>query len=206
MTSLKQIKSLKNFLVNPVKTYINNGEFRRNRRYAHYYEYMNLKEYTILYECREGKSMTGNAYALYNYICSDKRYSKFNHIWVVDSNEKKVKFEEENKFKKTRFVVIHSREYLKALASSKYLINNSTFPSYFQSKEGQIYINTWHGTPLKHMGKDIVEEPLSTRNITRNFVHADYLVMPNRYTTDIFKRAYYIDGIYEGEIIRISKS
>lgn len=201
MSSLKNIKSLRNFIVNPIKTYIESGEFRRNRRYAHYYENMKLKKYTILYECREGKSMTGNAYAIYNYMCSEKMYNRFNHIWVVDCEEKKIKLEKENKCNKTSFVVIHSREYLKALASSKYLINNSTFPSYFQSKKGQIYINTWHGTPLKYMGKDIIDEPLSTKNITRNFVHTDYLVMPNRYTIDIFKKAYYIDGIYEGKII-----
>lgn len=39
--------------------------------------------------------------------------------------------------------------YVEALASCKYLINNVTFPQYFIKREGQIYINTWHGTPLK---------------------------------------------------------
>ncbi|MFR4319513.1 MAG: CDP-glycerol glycerophosphotransferase family protein [Eubacterium sp.] len=33
-------------------------------------------------------------------------------------------------------------------------MNNSTFPACFTRKEGQIYINTWHGI-LKLMGYDM---------------------------------------------------
>ena len=54
-----------------------------------------------------------------------------------------------------RFVKYKSKEYCKELATVKYLVNNVSFPSYFLKREGQVLIDTWHGTPLKNMGFDI---------------------------------------------------
>ena len=56
---------------------------------------------------------------------------------------------------RVRFVEIRSPEYFKALATSKYLMNNSTFPQEFAKRPEQVYLNTWHGVPLKHMGYDM---------------------------------------------------
>lgn len=55
-------------------------------------------------------------------------------------------------FENVNIVVYASDDYMRLLASAKYLINDATFPNYWIKKEGQVYINTWHGTPLKAMG------------------------------------------------------
>ena len=48
----------------------------------------------------------------------------------------------------------YSAEWYRALGTSKYLVNNNTFPVFFRKKTGQIYLQTWHGTPLKRIGFD----------------------------------------------------
>jgi CDP-glycerol glycerophosphotransferase len=48
----------------------------------------------------------------------------------------------------------YSEEWYRALGRSKYLVNNNTFPVFFRKKPGQVYLQTWHGTPLKRIGFD----------------------------------------------------
>src|SRR5699024_4323899 len=89
------------------------------------------------------------------------------------------------------------------LSSAKYILNNSTFPAYFTKKENQIYVNTWHGTPIKAMGLDVDDNLLGSQNIIKNFLSSDILVSPNRHTTEIFKRAFSLDGLYNGNLLEI---
>ena len=49
---------------------------------------------------------------------------------------------------KVELVDIADFKYVKVLATSKYLINNSSFPAYFIRRDEQVYLQTWHGTPL----------------------------------------------------------
>lgn len=63
-----------------------------------------------------------------------------------------------------------------------------------------MYIQTWHGTPLKRLANDmkVVRMPgTTTANYKKNFYvkhHVgDRLVSPNRYSSDIFKSAFWMD-------------
>lgn len=90
--------------------------------------------------------------------------------------------------------------WLRALATSKVLVNNTNFPGFFRKRDGQTYIQTWHGTPLKRLGKDIVDVvPTGSylRMMDREASYWDYLVSPSPYCTDIFPRTF---G-YQGEIL-----
>ena len=55
----------------------------------------------------------------------------------------------------------------------------------------QVYVNTWHGAPLKHMGYDMPEGGVLSRNIIRNFLNADYLLSANAFMTDTMYRSAY---------------
>lgn len=75
------------------------------------------------------------------------------------------------------------------------------FQSFYIPKSGQIYINTWHGTPLKHMGFDMPGNPAHSQNVLRNFLSTDYILSPNPHTTKVFTESYKLKGLYEGTII-----
>lgn len=191
------------FVAKPLANVVANKEIRLKHRYSQYYETLPIAKKTILFEARDGQSFTGNPYALYQAMINDARFDDYHFYWVYKEefnlDELKKNF---LKTKNTSFVVRDSDEYIRCLASCQYVITNSTFRNFYVKKEGQVYINTWHGTPLKKMGYDLFEEnPFSIQNVARNLLMTDYLVSPNEQTTDMFLKSYKLNGLYQGTII-----
>ncbi|TSI13938.1 CDP-glycerol glycerophosphotransferase family protein [Brevibacterium aurantiacum] len=60
-------------------------------------------------------------------------------------------------------VVGGSEEWMRSLSTSEVLVNNNNFPHYFKKADGQKYIQTWHGTPLKRIGNHVPGANLSLR-------------------------------------------
>ena len=102
---------------------------------------------------------------------------------------------------RVKTVVCNSFQYYKLLATAGYLFTDSTFPRRFIKREGQIYVNTWHGTPLKKMGKDVPGGAHVIGNIQRNFLMCDYLCLPNPYTKAIFRKAYNLENLFSGNYV-----
>lgn len=61
----------------------------------------------------------------------------------------------------TRTVITHSAEFVELLHRAEYLVNSAHFPHYFRKREGQTYIQTWHGTPLKKIANHVPATSLS---------------------------------------------
>ncbi len=91
-----------------------------------------------------------------------------------------------------------SEQWYRALGSSKYLVNNNNWPKLFSKADEQIYLQTWHGTPLKRIGHDIHRILFSYRNyldtMDREAARWDYLISPNAFSTEIFPRAFAYPG------------
>ncbi|WP_066258927.1 CDP-glycerol glycerophosphotransferase family protein [Neobacillus drentensis] len=199
---IKVLKRRVKFIIDPIYNFFAKANHRINYQYTRYYKDLAIIDKTILYESRDGRSLTDSPYAIFKYLLSNPAYKDYQHIWSVSSFEDlDVVIAQYKDFANVTFVKRNSKEYLKALATSKYLINNSTFQSFFIRKSEQIYINTWHGTPLKSMGFDIPGNPSLSQNVVRNFLSADFLISPNEHTTNMFLDSYKLKGIYTGEII-----
>ena len=50
-------------------------------------------------------------------------------------------------------VLRHSRAWLDVLGSARYLVNNDVFPDYFRKRPGQLYVQTWHGSPIRRLAR-----------------------------------------------------
>lgn len=170
--------------------------FRRRVLYSEFYETLPLRNKTILYESFNGRSMSCNPLAIFEYLLKKEEFSDWHHIWVLN-NIKDVPKRFLN-IRNISFIEYQSDAYLRALVESEFLINNATFPTYFIRREGQKYLNTWHGTPIKFMGKDIKGEFFSHTNTARNFLQASHLVTPNRHTTDVLIKRYDIESLFSG--------
>ncbi len=48
-------------------------------------------------------------------------------------------------------------------ARATYFVNNVNFPPAYVKRPGQIHIQTWHGTPLKHIGIDVMDRAAATK-------------------------------------------
>lgn len=198
----KILKRKFKFVAEPVVSYVKKDNIRRSMNYTKYYNSLKVEEDTIFYESRDGKSISDSPFAIFQALLTNDKYKHFKHIWSVSNpNELSQVIEEYSNYPNVQFVKRNSKEYLKYLASSKYLINNSTFQPFFTPKDEQVYINTWHGTPLKKMGYDIPGNPSGARNVVRNFLSSDYLLSPNAHTTDMYLKSFKLDGLYSGKII-----
>lgn len=199
---IKIAKRKINFVRQPLQNTLFKPEYRRNQEYRNFYENTPIEENTILYESRDGKSITDNPYAIFKFLLNNSEYSQLKHIWSVQSTEElKEVINQYQNYTNVSFVVRNTKEYMKALATSKYLINNATFQPFLISREEQIYINTWHGTPLKTMGFNIPGNPSGSKNVVRNFLNTDYLISPNAHTTEMYTDSYKMSGLYSGSII-----
>lgn len=184
------------------KDFLQNGWKRRNARYAHFYNSTPIVDKVVLYESFWGRGMLCGPYALFLQMINDPQYADFEHIWVLDDpNEYTESLGHFQSFSNVRFVKYMSKEYLKALCEAKYLVNNAAFPSFYTKRDGQIYIHTWHGIPLKKLGFDLSDGIKQTHNAIRNFLQVDYLISANPFLTEIYRHTYKLDGIFKGSII-----
>ena len=158
---------------------------------------------SVLYESFSGNGMLCNPEAIFRKLLASPDLAHLTHTWVLsDFDQYRSTIAEFAGRPNVSFVRYGSPAYFRALATSNFVVNNATFPPDFSKREGQVYLNTWHGTPLKRMGYDIEEGALATANIIRNFVAADYLLAANPFMADqMYETAYKLRGIYRGTII-----
>lgn len=178
------------------KDVISNKEEEYLTYYTEYYETLPIKDNLVLVESFFGGNISCNPYAILLYMLEHN----YDFTYIVTIKPETV-IPDSLKFKKNIiFINRGSDAYLRYLCSAKYLINNVSFPYYFIRKEGQIYLNTWHGTPMKTLGKDIKSPFQDHANVSRNFLQATHLISPNRHTTDIMLDKYDIKDLFSGEI------
>jgi CDP-glycerol glycerophosphotransferase len=98
--------------------------------------------------------------------------------------------------------LVNSPEYYDYLHTSRFLVNNNNFPFYYSKHPEQIYLQTWHGTPLKRIGNDVPSANLSLsyRALMQREARAwDYLLAQNQFAADVLPRAF---G-YVGEVLTL---
>ncbi|MFJ2617860.1 CDP-glycerol glycerophosphotransferase family protein [Glutamicibacter sp. NPDC087344] len=157
----------------------------------------------VLFESFDGSSQSCHPLAIFEYMLNAPEYANFKFIWSYRGSEPTGYTWDKYKQKRNIIWANHgSLAYFYYLSKSKYLVSNSTFPHQFTKKENQIYLNTWHGIPLKKMGYDIPLGIPSTRNVIRNLVASDYILSASSLMTEkIWDRAFKLRGIYGGKII-----
>lgn len=187
-----------------IKRFEKSSYFRARFYYTKCYDSLEINDNQILFQSYDGTSFTGNVFYIFKAICNNSQYDNYEKIVVAKNNNAHSirEYLSTNGYdKNVKVVTIHSKEYCKALASAKYLFNNSTFVSYFVKKEGQIYLNTWHGTPLKNMGRKIKSSPNELGNTQRNFLMCDYMLNPNDFTFEHMKEDYMLDNIFKNKYV-----
>lgn len=157
-----------------------------------------------MYESFAGNGMLCNPEAIFRALLATPDQQHLRHVWAltrVDADSPAVaEFAHDPR---VDFVVRGSAAYYSAVSRAKFLVNNATFPEYFGKRSGQIYLNTWHGTPLKAMGYDVPHGAVQTRNVVRNLLAADYLLAPNADTAQMYLSGYRMANIFAGSMIHV---
>ena len=166
-------------------------------RYIHYLEHCKVKNNVVLLESQHGKTRGGNIAALAKELAAAPAYKKFK-LWLSCQSvqlEQMGELLKKQGMERIRLVESGSDAYFKLLATAKYLINDNTFILDFIKRPEQVYLNTWHGTPLKTLGRKIKDDFGMIGNAQRNFLCADYLLCPNELTMRSLTEDYMIENL-----------
>lgn len=166
--------------------------------YNEYAEELCVRPRTILYECFHGAAMGCNPEAICRHLLNNPDYDDWLHVWCVGNFEVVPDY-----FRERKNVILVQRGtdlYRRYLATSSHLVNNTSFPTWFSRRPEQKYLNTWHGTPLKGLGRDVQDDPLGYKNVSRNFLHATHIISPNQHTSRIMMEQFDVAGVFTGLI------
>ena len=140
----------------------------------------------ILFENWKGKQYSDNLRSIDEEL--RRRRDRRKRIWVVRDNGVRMP-------DGVQTVLRFSPEYYDLLARARWVVaNDSIDPSCVKRTDGQIYLQTWHGTPLKKVGQDIEKVNFARKGYLESFAQEsakwNWLVSPNEYSSQIMSRAF----------------
>jgi len=159
-----------------------------------------VQDRVIFYESLHGWGVHDSPYSIFKYLIDHPQYQGYLHVWSL--NDKSMM--PAQYFKREDVVIVPRLSYgfYRYLATAKYLIHNVSWPHEFIRRPEQRYLNTWHGTMIKKIGKDrpVPEYPLmdTYTNPGRNFIHATHFACSNEHTLRTFLSSYEVEGICSG--------
>lgn len=172
---------------------------RRLRRSRHYFPSMRrlfsaakklpMLEDIIVFESGLGKQYSDSPRAIYEELV--RRGDTRTKVWVYNQ---KLPTTDPHTIVVTRL----SPQYFWYLARAKYWVNNQNFPYYVTRRKDGVYVQTWHGTPLKKMQHDL--DAIEGRDsgyldrVTQASRQWSYLLSPSPYATSAFSTAFRHDA------------
>ena len=147
----------------------------------------------IMFESYWGKQFNCNPRYFYEFI--KENYPDYECVWSFNDEHKQITGDGIRVRK-------NSVEYFYYLATSKYFMDNVNFDEAFTKREGQIYVQTMHGTPLKSLGLDVPTD-FKTKKDESDFIERcsrwDYLLVQSDYVSGLSKRCFE----FEGELLEV---
>ena len=186
-----------------VKLYLGNKKIKvmmknKNTLYKLMYYHVYLKKpvlkNVVMFETFNAKHYSDSPKYIYEYLA--KHHSdEYEFVWALNSstqlpyNGKKIK----------RF----SFAYAYYMARAKYLVFNVRPPLWYRKRKEQVFVETWHGTPLKRLVFDQEEVTAASPKYKLEFYKQrkdwDYLISANDFSTETFRRCF----MYEGEMLDV---
>lgn len=139
--------------------------------------FLSTDENLVLFVSFMGKGFNDSPKAIYDYMKKDPECQRYRCVWA---------FENPEKYPDLDTLKIDSFQYFKMALKAKYWITNTNIERGLRfKKKGQIYLNTWHGIALKHIGNDCPGRK------DFNFDTVDYLVVSGDYDEKVWKSAFH---------------
>ena len=174
-----------------IKKIIKNKKELAKTLYKYVFIKKSVKENWVLCESFFGKYYSDNPKYIYEYL-SCKYPDQYKFIWVMDKVHTKIPYKHT---KVKRFSI----RYYYYLARCKYFVFNGRQPEWTLKRKENIFLQTWHGTPLKHLAFDQEEVTSATAQYKKQIYNQsrawDYLVAPNQFSSDIFKRCFLFNKV-----------
>lgn len=162
-------------------------------------------ERLIVLESFSGKSYSDTPKAVYEYMLKEEKYNEYRFVWIFKEPEK---YEALLKNSRTKLVKYRSAACERALAEAKYWIFNYRALDHWIPRKDQVYVQCWHGTPLKRLGYDIAnsDNAMNSTDEIRDKYYRDakrfkYLLSPCVFATRVFKTAWNLKALGKEDAI-----
>ena len=146
-----------------------------------------VDEKMVFFSSFNGKYYTDSPKAIYLYMKNSPEFKDYKFVWAFKEPDNYKDLENEN----TILVKQNTKKYEEYLAKSKYWIINHRIYDHIYPKKEQIYVQCWHGTPLKRLGCDLqkTENALNTVKEVKKKWHieakkVDFVISPSKFTTE----------------------
>lgn len=164
------------------------------------YRFIPVDDKTIIFTSFHGRGYSDNPKAIYEEMIKDERFKDFTFVWAIKNNKQK-----SIQIPNAKIIEYFSFSYFYYLSKSKYWIFNYKMPLYISKKKNQIYLQTWHGTPLKRLAHDIDVSENTTfyrsgmsyekmvKTYDEDVKKYNYMISPNKFCTEVFQTAFKIN-------------
>ena len=177
---------------------------KRSLNYRKYYYGNKVDDKTILFEVFGGRNYSCSPKYIYEKMITMPEFKDYKFVWSFKNKDA-------HDVKKCDNLIIvkhNSKDYYKYCASSKYWIVNSIMGEHIKKKDNQIYVQCWHGTPLKRLRNDIevsgsvlnTIKEIRKRN-DRDSSRFDYFLSPSKFATEKFTSAFNLINLGKKDII-----
>lgn len=173
-------------------------------KYLKYKLKYKVKPRVVFFEVFDGRNYTCSPKSIYEKMLTMDEFKDFKFIWAFNDPDK------HDVIKDDRLIIVKTKtkDYYKYISMSKYWIVNSILDESITKKNSQVYVQCWHGTPLKRLRYDIevngavlnTIEEIRKRN-DRDAKKFDYFISPSKYCTEKFTSAFNLKALGKENII-----
>ena len=147
----------------------------------------------VYFQTFSGRGYSDSPKAMYEYMMKAPEYSDFRFVWSFKEPERFAFLKND----RTSLVKFRTRADNIALRTAKYWITNYRMLNHQYPRKGQVYVQCWHGTPLKRLGYDLEssDNVMNSGSEIREKYRSDakkfsYIVSPSPFTTEKFASAW----------------
>jgi CDP-glycerol glycerophosphotransferase len=178
----------------------------RGLNYIKYYRSEKVSNKIIIFESYMGRSYACSPKAIYEELLKNNKYKEYTFVWAFQEPDN---YKKNIKLKNAIIIKYGSNDYYRYYSKAKYWITNSRLPEQIRKKPEQIYLQCWHGTPLKRLGHDIIAETKNALNTKKEMITKydndakkyTYMLSPSKFCTEKFASAFNLNQFHKEDII-----
>lgn len=165
-----------------------------------------IDEKMVLFETFMGRQYGDNPRAIYEHMIRDARFDDYKLVWTLIEPAKAEEFQT---LDRAQIVEMKSKDYFRCCAQAKYIVTNSNLDNRVIKKKDQIFLQTWHGTPLKKLRCDIEALEGNVNNTLEEIrfkndvdvIRYDYFISPSEFASEKFKSAFNLKNLGIEDIV-----
>ncbi len=189
-----------------LKRLIDGAAYRKNTQRYRKQAKLPIQDNAVVFMSFVGTKYADSPRAIYEYMLSNPDYDDYEFYWFFKDPDK---YRHLEKNSRTKVYKYNSDDHYRYYATAKYWVTNSRVPDVIPLRDGQVYLQCWHGTPLKRLGFDIqvkgANAKMTKAELCRQYsVDAQkytYMTSPSRFCTEKFISAFGLDAIGREDII-----